>query len=194
MTRGDYVFGFGSLVDIEALADYLDREPFMDHEFRRCRLHDFRRAWNIARDNSVVIPGHNHHVCAVSGERLDGYVVVVNVRPAPGHAVNGIAFQVSEAELAVLDRRERNYDRIEVSDQIDVGVEGRVWVYRGKPEAEARYRAGVAAGTAVISSAYHTLVHLAFESHGADFLAEYLATTDPPEIPLRALRRVPTPL
>lgn len=193
MTRPHYVFGFGSLVDLEALAEYLDRGPFSDHEFVRCRLRNFRRAWNIARDNSEVIPGHNHLVCAVSGERLDGYVVVVNIREAPGHAVNGIAFQVSDEELAVLDSRERNYDRIDVSDGLDTPVAGRIWAYRGKPAAEERYKMGVATGTAVINSAYHTLVHLAFESHGEEFLADYLASTDPPEIPLRALRRVPTP-
>jgi len=194
MTRRDYVFGFGSLVDLEALADYLDREPIADHEFERCRLHDHRRAWNIARDNSEIVPGHDHLVCAVSGERLDGYVAVVNIRTAPGHTVNGIAFRVSDAELAILDRRERNYDRIDVTGRLDVAVDSRVWAYRGKPAAEARYAKGAATGTAFINSAYHTLIHLAFESHGPDFLADYLASTDSPEIPLRPLRRVPTPL
>jgi dephospho-CoA kinase len=189
----DYVFGFGSLVDLAALAEYLDRDAFADHEIERCRLRDYRRAWNIARDNSEVIPGHDHLVCSVSGERLDGYVTVVNIRAAPGHAVNGIAFRVSDAELAVLDRRERNYNRIEVTDRLDVTVDARVWAYRGKPAAEARYAKGVDAGTAVINSAYHTLVHLAFESHGPDFLADYLATTDPPDVPLRPLQRVRTP-
>ncbi len=193
MTRRDYVFGFGSLVDLEALADYLGRDRFADHEFERCRLHDHRRTWNIARDNSEIIPGHDHLICSVSGERLDGYVAVVNIRPAPGQAVNGIAFRVSEAELATLDRRERNYDRIEVTDRLDVTLDTRVWTYRGKLAAEARFAEGVASGTAVINSAYHTLIHLAFESHGPDFLADYLATTDPPEIPLRPLQRVPTP-
>jgi len=194
MPRDEYVFGFGSLVDLEALADYLDREPFTEGEFERCRLRDYRRAWNIARDNSEVIPGHDHLVCSVSGERLDGYVAVVNIRPAPGQAVNGLAFRVSPDELAILDRRERNYDRIDVSGRLDVTVHDRVWAYRGKPFAEERYAKGAAAGSAFINSAYHTLVHLAFESHGPGFLADYLATTDPPEIPLRALRRVPTPL
>ena len=132
-------------------------------------------------------------ICSVSGERLDGYIAVVNIRPAPGQAVNGIAFRVSEAELAALDRRERNYDRIEVTNRLDVTLDTRVWTYRGKLAAEARFAEGVASGTAVINSAYHTLVHLAFESHGPDFLADYLATTDPPEIPLRPLQRVPTP-
>lgn len=193
MSRKDYVFGFGSLVDLAALAEYLDREPFAEHEFERCRLHDHRRTWNIARDNTEIVPGHDHLVCAVSGERIDDFVAVVNIRSAPGHAVNGIAFRVSDDELAVLDRRERNYDRIDVTDRLDTRIESRVWAYRGKSAAEARYAKGAATGTAVINSAYHTLVHLAFESHGPDFLADYLASTDPPEVPLRPLRRVRTP-
>ena len=189
MSDGDCVFGFGSLVEIAALADYLGRAPFTADEYRLCRLADHRRSWNIARDNAHDIPGLDHFVHGGSGARVDGFVVSVNIRPATGHWVNGIAFRATADELAILDHREANYDRIDVSPLIDTAPGDRVWAYRGKVVAEARYAQGLGAGTAMINSAYHTVVHLAFESHGPDFLADYLATTDPPAVPLRALRR-----
>ena len=189
MSGGDRVFGFGSLVEVAALADYLGRGRFAAADFQQCRLRDFRRAWNIARDNGDDIPGLDYFVHSATGARVAGFIVSVNVRPAPGHWVNGIAFRATADEIAILDRREANYDRIDVTKLIAPAPGERVWVYRGKAVAEARYAQGVATGTAMINSAYHTVVHMAFESHGADFLADYLASTDPPEVPLRPLRR-----
>jgi hypothetical protein len=183
------VFGFGSLVEVAALADYLGRAPFAAEEFHLCRLAEYRRSWNIARDNTEDIPGLDHFVRGGTGARIDGFIVSVNIVAAPGAWVNGIAFRATADEIATLDRREANYDRIEVTDLIDSAPGDRVWAFRGKAECEKRYADGIAAGTAMINSAYHTVVHLAFESHGADFLADYLATTDPPEVPLHPLRR-----
>lgn len=192
-TGDDYVFGFGSLVDVAALADYLGRAPFEEGEFVRCRLGEHRRVWNIARDNTVDSPGRGHFVCEVSGERLAVFVTGVNIRPAPGHAANGVAFRASARELEILDWREGNYDRIDVTEQLDSAPDGRVWAYRGKAEAEARFQSGLARGTAVINRAYRDFVESAFAGHGAHFLSEYHATTDAPSIPARPLRRVLAP-
>lgn len=193
MTRAEYVFGFGSLVDLAALADYLGRTPFGADEWVRCRLAGHRRAWNIARDNSLDSPGRGHFVCEVTGERLGVFVTGVNIRPAPGHAANGIAFRVAARELGILDWREGNYDRIDVTGRIDTPPEGRVWAYRGKAEAEARFQRGLAQGTAVINQAYRDFVERAFAGHGPNYLTEYHATTDAPPVPARPLRRVPAP-
>jgi len=193
MSEAGNVFGFGSLVDLAALARYLGRDDFADDEFALCRLAGHRRLWNIARDNAEHIPGHDHFVCAVTGERYAGFVAVVNIREAVGCAVNGVAFRVSADELARLDVRERNYDRVEITGRLDVALAGPVWAYRGKPAAEARFAAGLARGSAVIDHAYHERVLGAFAGHGEAFLAEYRATTDPPAVPLRRLRRVANP-
>jgi cation transport regulator ChaC len=184
-----YVFGFGSLVALDSLARYLGRDPFAADEVTRCRLGDHRRRWNVARDNREDLADHPHYVCAVSGERLAVFVTAVNIRPAPGHAVNGVAFRVTDDHLAVLDRRERNYRRIEVSGRLDADVCGPVWAYRGTAAAEARHAAGLAAGTALVNRTYLDTVHRAFASHGPAFLAEYHATTDPPEVPSRPLAK-----
>ncbi len=190
MRDGDYVFGFGSLVRLTDLATFLGRAPFADDEFAHCHLREHRRSWNIARDNLMDLPKRPHFVCPDSGERLAVFVTVLNIRAQAGAAVNGIAFRVSESELAKLDHREASYDRIEMTGATDVALPGRLWAYRGKAAAERRYKIGVAAGTAVVNQAYHESVVTGFADHGTDFVDRYHATTDAPAVPLRPLRRV----
>jgi len=187
--RAGYVFGYGSLVAIAPLARFLGRTSLAAEDYVLCRLNGFRRSWNIAWDNSIEAPGYAHYVDRETGERYPGHVVVLNIRPDSSSAVNGIAFRVTPEELARLDRRERNYDRVEVTDLLDTALPAPVWTYRGKSEAEARYRRGLARGDAVINRAYREAVAAGFRSHGDDHYAAYRASTDRPRVALRSLDR-----
>jgi hypothetical protein len=91
--------------------------------------------------------------------------------PEPGASVHGVLLHVDDAGLAALDRRERNYDRRDVSAHVD--VDGPVWAYLGSDAGRERLAAGRAAGTAVVSE-------------------EYLARVpdaDPADLPVRSLLR-----
>ena len=189
----EWVFGYGSLVDTAALAKWLGRRAFGPGEAVRRRLRGYRRAWNVARDNAEIREGRPHYVDPRTGERADVCVAVVNIRPAPGEAVNGVAFRVSRAGRDRIDRREFNYDRIDAADMLDRPLDGRVWVYRGSAAARARYERGAAENRAVVARRYHAIVEAAFASHGGAFLAEYRATTDAPAVPLADLRRTDWP-
>ncbi len=189
----EWVFGYGSLVDAAALAPWLGRDPFAPGEVARCRLRGHRRTWNVARDNAAGRADKPHYVDPGTGERPALFVVAVNIRPAPGAAVNGLAFQVMRAQRDRIDRREFNYDRINAAELVDPPLEGPVWTYRGSQAAHARYRAGVAAGRAVVSRRYHRIVEGAFASLGEAALAEYRASTDPPAVPFADLHRTDWP-
>ena len=69
-----------------------------------------------------------------------------DIEPDPASSVRGLVRAVSEQELEQLDRRERNYDRVDVTDLIDGDFGGRVWTYRGSPEGRERLRAGARGG------------------------------------------------
>ena len=183
----EHVFGFGSLVGLGALAQFLSRPPFAASEAYPCHLHDHRRLWNIARDNSHDRPGRPYFVDD-DGERLDIFVTAVNIRPAQGSTVNGVVFPVTGAQLALLDIREANYDRIRVDGALAPGLPGCIWTYRGKALAEAWFAQGAATGKAVVNAHYHTIVTDAFASHGKEFLTEYHATTEAPTVPIRPLQ------
>jgi hypothetical protein len=96
--------------------------------------------------------------------------------------------------LAALDRRERNYDRVEVTDH--VFREGRpvgatTWAYRGTPAARARYAQAAAAGLAVVQGEYKTSVEAQFRAR--DLWEKYRASTRAPECPVVDLERVNVP-
>jgi hypothetical protein len=155
------------------------------------------RVWDVAMDNRQTIAGYKYYVAAADGARPAVHVVFLDLADAPGVACPGLLLPVSEAELAALDRRERNYDRHEVSDRIrpDPGValaEGRrIWAYRGSTAARERYRAALAAGSAVVERSYRTAVEAEFARRG--LRERYDASTREPECPVIELTRVDVP-
>ena len=117
------------------------------------RLRGYRRRFGVATDNTQAIPGYKMYLRRSDGVRPAVFVAFVDIHPDPGTTVNGLARPVDEAELELLDRRERNYDRVDVTGEID-GVDGRVWTYRGSREGRERLRRGRAEGRAVVSRDY----------------------------------------
>lgn len=194
-----HIFGYGSLVNQDALHRYIGR-PCASGETNLCQLQGFRRCWNVAMDNQTDLPGYKYYVDKSTGRRAGIYVTFLNIRKAPGAAapgaaapgtaITGIIFKVNEAELALLDQRERNYYRLDVTHQVNVAVEGKVWAYKGTSEAEKRYQRGLHTQTAYISEEYYQFVHDCFYCHGEDCAKAYLNSTDAPEVPLRKLQRI----
>ncbi len=169
-----YVLGFGSLAARDGVP---------------CRLRGHRRGWGVAMDNRRTVPGYKFYVDPSTGERPAVFVAYLDIRPDPEREVNGVALPVTDGALAALDERERSYERVDVSAL--VGLDGRVWAYRGRPAARERLEAGRRAGTAVVARAYLEQVRAGFAALGA--LEEFDRTTDPRRPPLRDLRRVEVP-
>jgi hypothetical protein len=172
-----YVFGYGSLVAGVGVP---------------CRLRGYRRAWDVAMDNSVDLPGYKHYVDPVTGARPAVMVTFLSISPDAGGCVNGVLFPVDGVGLAALDARERNYRRSDVRGLLsgaELG-EGPVWAYVGSPAARRRYADGLAAGRAVISRDYHDGVLGGFAALGPGVVEEFRRTTAGPDVPLVALLRV----
>ena len=145
-------------------------------------------------DNSLDLPRYKHYVDPETGERPAVVVTYVNLAEDDRSSVNGVLFPVEPAELRLLDGRERNYERRDVTERVAApGVDGRVWAYVASAEARARYESGRARGAAVVDRAYVEIVRASFAALGGDELSRFDASTDPPEVPIRALRRVDAP-
>ena len=168
-----FVFGYGSLL----------RRP----DGIPCHLLGHRRAWNVAMDNRRTIPGYKYYVDPDTGERPPVHVTFLNIYPAPEGRVNGIAFPVSASALTELDGRERNYDRIDVTGQIDADLGGTVWTYLGSVAARERF----ATGPAVVAQGYFDAIRAGFTAAGG--LDAFDRSTDPLTVPLRRLTRVDVP-
>jgi cation transport regulator ChaC len=177
-----YVFGYGSLLR--------GRDGSEPPGARACRLHGYRRAWNVAMDNSLSVPGYKYYRDVRDASRPRVFVTFLNLVPALGGVVNGLAFPVDSARLAELDRRERNYERHEIRGSLSEPFDGPAWTYIGSAAAEERFRCGLSQGRAVIDKRYLDGVRAGFARLTAGSLAEFDASTDPHDCLVVKLERV----
>jgi hypothetical protein len=176
----DHVFAYGSLA-----GELLDDASVVG-------LRGRRRVWGVAADNEHAIPGYKRYL------RSDGstpriFVAFLDLAEDPECAVNGVLAPVRGDELVALDRRERNYDRVDVTADIDSPPDGRVWTYVGSAAGRARLRQGVAERRVAVPRAYADAVHAAFRRLGAGEYRRFLGSSDLDGMPVEDLRRVDLP-
>jgi cation transport regulator ChaC len=190
MARPQYVFAYGSLV---GPGDGPGGEGLAPEQLEPALVQGYRRTWNVAMDNSRSIPGYKQYLDPATGESPHGFVVFLNIVADDGARVNGALVEVSARQLVALDRRERNYERIEVSGQLVSAVAGTVWTYVGCAEAIARFERGQRGNRAMINRSYLEAVKRGFSALGEEAAAQFEALTDPPPCPVVALRRIRVP-
>lgn len=175
MSPTAHVFGYGSLATLGAPAE----------------LHEFERSWGVAMDNTRDLPGYKHYLLP-SGERPALFVAFLDIAQRAGGVVNGVCTPVDERTLALLDLRERNYARVDVTPHVGAppAARGRVWAYVGSTAGRERLHTGRARGTAVVERAYLELVRAAFAALGPEEAARAAPSLDPGDLPVRDLRRI----
>lgn len=180
-----WIFGYGSLVDPESMARTIGRVAEHGIDFFQADLAGYGRRWNYGVMHMVG------HWTADDGTTIDsGTIVALGVVPAADEQVNGVVASVAGGELTNLDRRERNYDRVDVTDKItlldDEGgvVSGSIYTYVPRPESIAAYEAARDNGTAGIRRTYWELVDRAFAAFGDDQAERYRTSTPAPDVPV----------
>ena len=178
------IFGYGSLAALPTGA--LTRAPSPDGFV--ADLHGYARGWGVAMDNRVDLPGYKCYRTP-DGDRPAVHVCFLDIAPAAGSSVNGVCLPADDALLAALDRRERNYLRIDVSDRIDGPPGARIWTYAGSAAGRGRLVRGRRDGDAVVAGGYLDGVRAAFAALGADEARACAPSLDPGAIPVRELVR-----
>ena len=181
MSAGEHVFGYASLV--------LDDSG----EGACARLPGYRRVWGVATDNVRAIPGYKLYLRRSDGRRPAVCVAFVDLERDPACTVNGVVRPVVREELDELDRRERNYDRVEVTGQVEGFEGGRVWTYVGSAEGRERLRRGRAEGRAVVSRDYLEKVRVGFRRLGVDEERAFRESSSLDGLPVWDLERVDLP-
>jgi cation transport regulator ChaC len=185
-----WVFGYGSLVSPASLGTTIRRTPVRGVNFVAAEVLGWARRWNYG---IALQPG------AVTGAQAEGLeaVVALGIVPAPDQWMNGILALVSAAELARLDARERNYDRVDVTDLVRVFDGGeaiptihRAALYVPRPHAVAVYEQARSVGRAAIERRYWDLVDTAFHDLAPGHGERYRATTAAPDVPILDVTRV----
>jgi hypothetical protein len=187
--NAQFVLGYGSLT---ARPGPIPTRELKEHGFV-ADLAGLRRVWGVAMDNRRDLPGYKYYVGA-DGRRPDVFVAYLDLVDAledPRAKVNGVCLPVDDATLEQLDRRERNYDRTDVSDRVASGAPDgvRVWAYVGSPAARERLAEGLRTGTAVIDAGYVRTVEAGFAALGAGELASVRRSLDPGDLPVVELTR-----
>ncbi len=177
----EHVFGYASLVLDEGGRGTVARLP------------GYRRVWGVATDNLRAIPGYKMYLSRSDASRPAVYVAFIDIEPDPSSAVNGLVRQVSKAELKLLDLRERNYDRVDVSGQIEGESPGRVWTYRGSPEGRDRLRRGRAQRRAVVSRDYLEKVRAGLAALGPEHERAFAESSFLDDLPVADLERLDLP-
>lgn len=187
--RVDYVFGYGSLVELaQPLAVGERLFPATPGHLR-----GFRRRWGVAMNNWEAGEGEKHFVDPSSGLKPAVAVAYLDIEEAPGEAINGLAIPADATRLAELDAREVNYERVEVSAAFEPPIAHTVFVYRGTAAGRERRRIAADGGEICVSRQYVERVERAFVALGPGQGDEYGRTTEPLPFALRELDLRPGP-
>jgi cation transport regulator ChaC len=168
-----YVFGYGSLMNRRSIQKTVSREVSRD-ELQPAVLRDFVRKWDLVEWIKFVDDPSGSIVPAV----------FLDVASQPGRTVNGILLTLTEQELAKMDGREKNYDRVNVSPLVEPHVSRDVFTYIGK-EIHTRPPAG-----SCVPANYEALVLAGVHEWGPVFEAQYHQSTLPQDFPRRSGRYV----
>jgi gamma-glutamylcyclotransferase (GGCT)/AIG2-like uncharacterized protein YtfP len=173
--RHHLIFGYGSLVAGRG---------------RVARLDGYRRVWGVAMDNTVDLPGYKRYL-APDGSRPALCVAFLDIVPDASASVDGLCVAVDDEALARLDDRERNYERVDVTEHVDAGAPARVWTYVGRADSRARFAAARREGRCAIARDYLAAVEAGVRATLGD--GAWAAFTPADGLPVRDLRRVDLP-
>ncbi|GAA3219396.1 gamma-glutamylcyclotransferase family protein [Actinocorallia longicatena] len=157
-----WVFAYGSLMAVDVMEGLLGRTPRPGTDFAPGWLRGWRRTWEVCTDNTDPARKVTYLSPEAEHVRPRVQVLFLDASPSPGSRLDGMLLRVDPATLRRMDARERNYDRIDISEDVeDVGPEDKVWTYVGRKEQAARARAGIVAGSARIERGYFDRVRRA---------------------------------
>ncbi|MDA3014730.1 MAG: gamma-glutamylcyclotransferase [Actinomycetota bacterium] len=188
-----WVFGYGSLVSPTSLGYTLGRSPVRGVDFLAAECDGWERRWNY---------GHPMGGSTYSGADVDQIdtVIALGVAPVSDACMNGVIALVDGDELERLDRRERNYDRVDVTDGVRLlengpwsGDVNRVVTYVPRPNALDIYADARERGRAGIEIRYWNLVNDAFDALLPGQGERYRSTTPAPDVPVLDVSRVDPP-
>jgi len=189
MKEKNYIFGYGSLVNIEQLKKYLHKE---DVFYTYTHLNNHQRVWNIAMDNSNTIQNYKYYLNN-NKERENIFVTFLNIQKNRKSHINGILFEVDQTDLTKLDQRERNYNRINVTQDIqNKNIPGKIWTYIGTREAEERFQTGKKQQKSYINQNYINFVHESYKALGKDYFQDFLNSTKAQNLPQKELTLIKT--
>lgn len=163
--------GYGSLLSRASLEGTLGRTytgPFL-----QCTVRGWRRTWDAA------VPNRKFYTDGVDGRITPRAILYLNVTRDLSTDINGVLFVVNQEELAAYDRRESIYDKVDVSADVDVEVEGGpIYMYVCRPEY--RIACSSSPADAAVRATYLQMIEEGLSNFDEQFSQRYEESTDIP--------------
>jgi hypothetical protein len=188
------VIAYGSLISLPSMEETLGHKykgPIYD-----VHLRGYERVWTCVR------PFNDPQAIAAGAKKIDAYFLrdteripivgaaELNIYPKKKSWINGILYLITNDELLSLDKRERGYRRVDVTERIEEFRfrGGKVYVYEGPPGSPAASSADK--GTIILIKEFFDLVTGACDSRGKDFRDEFDKSTRPCAFPVLSYKNI----
>jgi hypothetical protein len=188
------MIAYGSLMSLQSM------EQTLGHKYegprRQVHLNGYEREWTCVR------PFNDPEAMAAGRPKIDAFLMTgtervpvtgaaeLNIYPKDEGRINGILYLVTDEELASLDKRERGYRRVDVTDRVEEFDfrGGKVYVFEGRPSP-----ANVsppAQGTYILVKEFLDMVTGACDAIGKEFREEFDSSTRPCAYPVVPYKNV----
>lgn len=159
-----YIFGYGSLVDLDKLKVFLQKDTFLPNELFICKLKGYRRIWNVSMDNKRDLPNYKYYVESIKGldKRPPCFVTFLNIEKHVDSEVMGVLFKVDQKMLEKLKLRETHYKLINIKTFLDFNFKEDAFTFTAHDDGLDNFKKGEKKDLAVISKNYFNLVEDAF--------------------------------
>ena len=188
------IIAYGSLISLPSMEQTLGHK--YDGPIHEAHLKGYERMWTCVR------PFNDPQAIAAGAEKIGVYFLrgaervpiigaaELNIYPKEKGRINGILYLITDEELLSLDKRERGYRRVDVTDRIEElrFRGGRVYVYEGLPGSA--MAASSDKGTFVLIKEFLDLVTGACELRGKAFRDEFDKSTKPCTFPVLSYKNI----
>ncbi len=174
------LIGYGSLTSKEQMASQLGK-PY-NGNVEIIHLEGYQRTWTATTPNELEFPPiKNLLKCLYEGDSIfPKKLSVLNIHENDSIAINCCFFIIDEKDLEPIDKTEKGYKRIEVTDRIrEFNVsKGKVWAYKAmadyteipKPDSPYDY---------ALPKMYLEFLEAGFSELGENYRKEFYETTIP---------------
>jgi len=188
------IITYGSLISLPSMEETLWHK--YNGPIYEVHLEGYERLWTCVR------PFNDPQAIAAGAKKIDAYFLrdtervpisgaaELNIYPEKKGRINGILYLITNEELLSLDKRERGYRRVDVTDKIEEFSfrGGRVYVYEGLPGSPLASFADK--GTYILIKEFLDLVTGACDVRGKDFRDEFDKSTKPHAFPVLSYKNI----
>jgi len=188
------IITYGSLISLPSMEETLRHK--YNGPIYEVHLRGYERVWACVR------PFNDPQAIAAGAKKIDAYFLrdtervpiigaaELNIYPKKKGRINGILYLITNEELLSLDKRERGYRRVDVTDRIEEFRfhGGKVYVYEGLPRSPVASSAEE--GTCILIKEFLDLVTGACDFRGRDFRDEFDKSTKPYSFPVLSYKNI----